>query len=44
MKVNALEQQLTRAEEQQKELRRQLNESGRKLQAEQEKNRALKGA
>lgn len=44
MKVNALEQQLARAEEQQKELRRQLNESGRKLQAEQEKNRALKGA
>jgi hypothetical protein len=44
MKVNALEQQLVRAEEQQKELRRQLNEAGRKLQAEQEKNRALKGA
>ena len=44
MKVNALEQQLARAEEQQKELRRQLNEAGRKLQAEQEKNRALKGA
>lgn len=44
MKVNALEQQLTRGEEQQKELRRQLNEAGRKLQAEQEKNRALKGA
>lgn len=44
MKVNSLEQQLTRSEEQQKELRRQLNEAGRKLQAEQEKNRALKGA
>lgn len=44
MKVNALEQQLARGEEQQKELRRQLNEAGRKLQAEQEKNRALKGA
>ena len=43
MKVNALEQQLARAEEQQKELRRRI-ESGRKLQAEQEKNRALKGA
>jgi hypothetical protein len=44
MKVNSLEQQLVRSEEQQKELRRQLNEAGRKLQAEQEKNRALKGA
>lgn len=44
MKVNTLEQQLARGEEQQKELRRQLNETGRKLQAEQEKNRALKGA
>lgn len=43
MKVNSLEQQLARSEEQQKELRRQLNEAGRKLQAEQEKNRALKG-
>jgi hypothetical protein len=44
MKVNSLEQQLARSEEQQKELRRQLNEAGRKLQTEQEKNRALKGA
>jgi hypothetical protein len=44
MKVNSLEQQLARSEEQQKELRRQVNEAGRKLQAEQEKNRALKGA
>jgi len=44
MKVNLLEQQLACSEEQQKELRRQLNEAGRKLQAEQEKNRALKGA
>jgi hypothetical protein len=44
IKVNTLEQQVARAEEQQKELRRQLNEAGRKLQAEQEKNRALKGA
>ena len=44
MKVNSLEQQLGRSEEQQKELRRQLNEAGRKLQAEQDKNRALKGA
>jgi hypothetical protein len=44
MKVNSLEQQLARSEEQQKEMRRQLNEAGRKLQTEQEKNRALKGA
>jgi len=44
MKVNSLEQQLARSEAQQKELRRQVNEAGRKLQAEQEKNRALKGA
>jgi hypothetical protein len=44
MKVNSLEQQLARSEEQHKELRRQLNDAGRKLQAEQEKNRALKGA
>ena len=43
MKVNALEQQLVRSEEQQKVLRHQLNESGRRLQAEQEKNRHLKG-
>jgi len=43
MKVNALEQQLVRSEGQQKELRRQLNESGRRLQAEQDKNRHLKG-
>lgn len=44
MRVNSLEQQLARSEEQRRELARQLNESGRKLQAEQEKNRALKGA
>ena len=44
MKVDALEQQLVRAEEQEKELRRQLNEAGGMLQAEQEKNRALKAA
>ncbi len=44
MRVNTLEQQLARSDEQRKELSRQLNEAGRKLQAEQEKNRALKGA
>jgi hypothetical protein len=43
-KVNALEQQLGHSHEMQKQLRRQLNETGRKLQAEQEKNRSLKGA
>ena len=44
MRLNSLEQQLALSEEQRKELGRQLNEAGRKLQAEQEKNRALKGA
>ena len=43
-KVNALEQQLGRSHEVEKLLRRQLNETGRKLQAEQEKNRSPKGA
>jgi hypothetical protein len=43
-KVNALEQQLGHSHEMQKQLRRQLNETGRKLQAEQEKNRSLNGA
>jgi len=42
-KVNALQQQLSRSEEREKLLRRQLNEAGRKLQAEQERNRSLKG-
>jgi len=43
-KVNVLEQQLGRSHELEKHLRRQLNETGRKLQAEQERNRSLKGA
>ena len=42
-KVNSLEQQLNRSEEREKHLRRQLNESARKLQAEQDKNHSLKG-
>ena len=42
-KVNVLEQQLGRSHELEKHLRRQLNETGRKLQAEQERNRSLKG-
>jgi len=41
-KVNALEQQLGRSHEMEKHLRRQLNEAGRKLQAEQERNRTLR--
>jgi hypothetical protein len=42
-KVNSLQQQLGRSKQLENELRRQLNEAGRKLQAEQEKNRSLKG-
>jgi hypothetical protein len=42
-KVNALEQRLGRSQETEKQLRRQLNETGRKLQAEQEKNRTVNG-
>ena len=42
-KVNVLEQQLGRSHEMEKHLRHQLNETGRRLQAEQEKNRSLKG-
>ena len=41
-KVNALEQQLGRSHEMEKHLRRQLNEAGRKLQTEQERNRSLR--
>jgi hypothetical protein len=42
-KVNSLQQQLGRSKQLENELRRQLNEAGRKFQAEQEKNRSLKG-
>jgi hypothetical protein len=42
-RVNSLEQILARSKDREKELVRQLNEAGRKLQAEQEKNRSLKG-
>jgi hypothetical protein len=42
-KVNVLEQQLGRSHELEKHLRHQLNETGRRLQAEQERNRSLKG-
>jgi len=42
-KVNSLNQQLTRADDEKKELRRQLSETTRRLQAEEEKNVSLKG-
>lgn len=44
MKVNSLEQQLGRSQDEAKLLRRQLNESDRRLQEEQQRNRNLKGA
>ena len=43
MKVNSLEQQLGRSQDEAKLLRRQLNESDRRLQEEQLRNRSLKG-
>lgn len=43
MKVNALEQQLGRSRDETKLLRRQLNEAEQRVQAEQQKNRTLKG-
>jgi len=44
MKVNSLEQQLGRSQDEVKLLRRQLNESDRRLHEEQQRNRSLKGA
>jgi len=44
MKVNSLEQQLGRSQDESKLLRRQLNESDQRLQEEQQRNRSLKGA
>jgi hypothetical protein len=44
LKVNSLEQQLGRSQEQEKQLRRQLTQADQRLQVEQQKNRALKGA
>jgi hypothetical protein len=44
LKVNSLEQQLGRSQEQEKQLRRQLSQADLRLQAEQQKNRTLKGA
>ena len=43
MKLNSQEQQITAMREQMNLLRRQLTESERKVRAEQEKNRSLKG-
>jgi hypothetical protein len=43
MKVNSLEQQLGRSRDEAKLLRRQVNDAGQRAQAEQYKNRALKG-
>lgn len=42
-KINLLSQQLTHVEDENKELRRQLNQNGRRLEAEEERNRSLKG-
>jgi hypothetical protein len=42
-RVNSLEQLLARSKGRENELVRQVNEAGRKLQAEQDKNRSLKG-
>lgn len=44
LKVNSLEQQLGRSQEQEKQLRRQISQADVRLQAEQQKNRKLKGA
>jgi hypothetical protein len=43
MKVNSLEQQQVRSRDEVKLLRRQLNDAEQRVQAEQQKNRALKG-
>ena len=43
MRVNSLEQQLGRSQDEAKLLRRQLNESDRRFQEEQQRNRGLKG-
>jgi hypothetical protein len=42
-KINVLEQQIGRSQELEKHLRRQLNQTGRRLQEEQDRNRSLKG-
>jgi len=43
MKVNSLEQQLVRSRDEAKLLRRQVNKTGERVQAEEQKNRVLKG-
>jgi hypothetical protein len=44
MKLNSLEQQLTQSREDNKQLRRRVADGDRRLEAEQERNRQLKGA
>jgi len=44
MKLNSLEQQLAQSREDNKHLRRRVADGDRKREAEQEKNRQLKGA
>jgi septal ring factor EnvC (AmiA/AmiB activator) len=44
MKLNSLEQQLTQSREDNKQLRRRIADGDRRLEAEQERNRQLKGA
>lgn len=44
MKLNSLEQQLAHSQEDNKQLRRRIADGGRRLEAEQERNRQLKGA
>ena len=43
LKVNSLEQQLVRSRDEAKLLRRQVNKTGERVQAEEQKNRTLKG-
>lgn len=42
-KINSLQQQLNTAQEREKQLRRQLNDSDLRLQKEQQRNRSLQG-
>jgi septal ring factor EnvC (AmiA/AmiB activator) len=44
MKLNSLEQQLAHSQEDNKQLRRRIADGDRRLEAEQERNRQLKGA
>jgi septal ring factor EnvC (AmiA/AmiB activator) len=44
MRLNSLEQQLAHSQEDNKQLRRRIADGDRRLEAEQERNRQLKGA